>query len=218
MVRVSKNYPPHPNKSFKRPLRLPVKRLPEGPATYGSLTEVRDAAVAGDYVCREWRVDNHLVGAMESGRCRDYDTFAIFANEEQVQAAVRSLENEPGELNLLTGPNWLIKTNRSEIEMITDRGMIGETFFRKADAGPQRGELELAAEFCEASEYLADQGKSFTIITGGDETEAEGTLEQLACVIYSLDVPDHVVSHIDSTRALDGQQFASWGNFDARWT
>jgi phosphatidylethanolamine-binding protein (PEBP) family uncharacterized protein/LysM repeat protein len=40
----------------------------------------------------------------------------------------------------------------------------------------------------------------------------------LTCVLANLDVPARVVSHIDQTRALDGLQEDSWGDYNAQWT
>ena len=37
-------------------------------------------------------------------------------------------------------------------------------------------------------------------------------------VLTELEVPCYVTSHIDSTRALDGQQTDEWDGISARWT
>ena len=38
------------------------------------------------------------------------------------------------------------------------------------------------------------------------------------CVLNALDVPTRVRDHINSTRALDGQQTETWDDLNARWT
>ncbi len=42
--------------------------------------------------------------------------------------------------------------------------------------------------------------------------------EDVNCVLGVLSAPGYVVSHIETTRALDGQQVDEWGEFAARWT
>lgn len=209
--------------SSQEPKQPPAEQVvleDQGPPKFMSAVELRNAAVGAGYVCQDWVLDNAVMGAGESGRCRDYDAFAVFDGEPHVKAAIEWFKGQPGDLFLLTGSNWLIKTNRSEIEMMQGRGLEGDVFSRKDErpAEPVKGALELAAEACESTEHLGDGGKSYSIETGGEESEGTGTLEQLVCVLVRVDVPDHVIAHIDSTRALDGMQTATWGHFSARWT
>ena len=42
--------------------------------------------------------------------------------------------------------------------------------------------------------------------------------DSVACILMHLQAPNHVIAHIDSTRALDGQQTAEWDDLAARWT
>lgn len=65
---------------------------------------------------------------------------------------------------------------------------------------------------------MGDDGDSLTIVAGPEDSNAEFDVADLSCILYGLDVPDHVVSHIESTRALDGQQTDSWDGISARWT
>ena len=37
-------------------------------------------------------------------------------------------------------------------------------------------------------------------------------------VLVALDTPDSVVNRMSNTRALDGMQEATWGDFEATWT
>ena len=80
--------------------------------------------------------------------------------------------------------------------------------------------FETAAEACELVPLLvvADKGKTLTLTTAGKSGASYTDIEDVACVLAQLEVPSYVVSHIDSTRALDGQQTDEWDGISARWT
>lgn len=79
--------------------------------------------------------------------------------------------------------------------------------------------LEDAAEYCEvAGDVLRDDGRSMMLDTMGEDDDAGDGIEVVACVLTELDTPDYVIDHIDSTRALDGQQTDEWDDIEARWT
>ena len=80
--------------------------------------------------------------------------------------------------------------------------------------------FETAAEACELVPLLvvADKGKTLTLTTAGKSGASYTDIEDVACVLTKLEVPSYVVSHIDSTRALDGQQTDEWDGISARWT
>lgn len=65
-----------------------------------------------------------------------------------------------------------------------------------------------------------DAGKSISFDTEGKDDPSTGNddIEDVACVLNALQVPDYVVSHMDSTRALDGTQEDTWESYTARWT
>lgn len=73
---------------------------------------------------------------------------------------------------------------------------------------------------CSSFENMAtaDDGDTLILDTKGKEDSDGLSTEDVACVLNSLDVPDAVLQHIDTTRALDGQQTDSWSGVDARWT
>ena len=80
--------------------------------------------------------------------------------------------------------------------------------------------FERAAEACELAPLLvvADKGATLTLTTAGKSGVSYTDIEDVACVLARLEVPSYVVSHIDSTRALDGQQTDEWDGISARWT
>ena len=80
--------------------------------------------------------------------------------------------------------------------------------------------FERAAEACELAPLLvvADKGATLTLTTAGKSGVSYTDIEDVACVLAKLEVPSYVVSHIDSTRALDGQQTDEWDGISARWT
>lgn len=81
-------------------------------------------------------------------------------------------------------------------------------------------ELEKVAEACDVVGLLEDEGKSITFDTlGKDESGIErGDIFDVGCVTNRLDAPNYVTTHIDSTRALDGQQSDEWDDYEARWS
>lgn len=51
------------------------------------------------------------------------------------------------------------------------------------------------------------------------EEPGSGTVsfDGLTCVLGALDTPTSVIAQMESTRALDGMQSATWGDFKASW-
>ena len=78
--------------------------------------------------------------------------------------------------------------------------------------------FETAAEACELAPVLVVADKGKTLTTAGESGVSYTDIEDVACVLAKLEVPSYVVSHIDSTRALDGQQTDEWDGISARWT
>jgi hypothetical protein len=85
-------------------------------ARYGTVDELRDAAVAAGYECRRWKVDNKVTLAAESGSCSADDVFATFASDGDLQAQLDSFKGTDDMLAEagiepdphLVGPNWII--------------------------------------------------------------------------------------------------------------
>lgn len=80
--------------------------------------------------------------------------------------------------------------------------------------------LAQAAWACpRGSNAIRDGGLSLAFDTPGKDDRGKGDeMTMVACVLAELKAPSHVVSHISSTRALDGQQTDEWDGIKARWT
>ena len=65
---------------------------------------------------------------------------------------------------------------------------------------------------------LADGGRTLIFDTKGSDDAAGHSMTDVACVLRLLLTPQSVISHMDSTRALDGQQTDSWEGINARWS
>ena len=67
---------------------------------------------------------------------------------------------------------------------------------------------------------LADGGKTLTFSGVGKYTSvtSAGNYTDLVCALAVLKVPSFVQTQIDTTRALDGMQKATWGKISAIWT
>lgn len=61
---------------------------------------------------------------------------------------------------------------------------------------------------------VGDAGRTLNITVGG----AYMSDDNLTCLVGELHMPDAVMQHVLSTRALDGQQTDSWPGYTARWT
>ena len=68
------------------------------------------------------------------------------------------------------------------------------------------------------SDAVADQGKTLIFDTKGKDNGKGHDMADVACVLRLLLIPQAVVSHIDTTRALDGQQTDEWEGISARWS
>lgn len=103
----------------------------------------------------------------------------------------------------------------------------GAVIFRPSDqpSGQAEGKEEgapvliAAKEKCSLSEYatVGDGGKSLTLDSGGKE-DFGLVYSDIECILKEVRAPDHVVSEMASTRALDGRQNARWGKMRASWT
>lgn len=63
---------------------------------------------------------------------------------------------------------------------------------------------------------VGDEGRSISMKSEGEETEG-AELSDIVCIFAELDTPDSVINRMDSTRALDGRQTATWDQFSASW-
>jgi hypothetical protein len=79
-------------------------------------------------------------------------------------------------------------------------------------------EISDAAAECDVDGNVGDEGTSISFDTVGDNERNGDDINDLACVLAELDVPDHVLNRMDSTRALDGQVDAEWDDYQAFWT
>lgn len=85
---------------------------------------------------------------------------------------------------------------------------------------PQRTSLERAKDRCAetaSSIRTGDDGKSL-IGNGVGVGAGLGEVADLRCIFRRLEVPDSVIAQLESTRALDGRQEASWDGYTASWS
>ena len=65
---------------------------------------------------------------------------------------------------------------------------------------------------------VGDKGKSVSFDTKGKDDSSGASIDDVACVLGKLNVPDSVVSQMDHTNALQGRQTADWDGFNASWS
>lgn len=66
---------------------------------------------------------------------------------------------------------------------------------------------------------LADDDHTLVLDMVGKEPDSGHlTTDTVSCVLGELRTPQSILARMDSTRALDGMQSASWSDFEATWT
>ncbi|OWU99814.1 hypothetical protein B5D80_28730 [Micromonospora wenchangensis] len=83
-----------------------------------------------------------------------------------------------------------------------------------------KSKLVLATDKCSvvsADARIGDGGNSLTLDGRGEEDSGLAYTD-IVCILNELGAPDHVLSEMDSTRALDGRQSAQWGEIRASWS
>jgi hypothetical protein len=78
--------------------------------------------------------------------------------------------------------------------------------------------VEAAAKTCRLPDSVGDGGYSMTIDTEGEEDYSGDTVRNLWCAVRELDVPDYVISRMETTTSLAGIQNADWADLHASWS
>lgn len=78
-------------------------------------------------------------------------------------------------------------------------------------------ELE-GSESLDAGVEIGDGGHTLSIDMRGEEDFSGVSIENISCILDQLSTPDSIIDQMESTRALDGRQEASWRDLHASWT
>jgi len=66
---------------------------------------------------------------------------------------------------------------------------------------------------------LADDDHTLVVDMAGEEPgSGTETFDGVLCVLDELDVPQSLIARMESTRALDGMQSATWSSYEVTWT
>lgn len=77
--------------------------------------------------------------------------------------------------------------------------------------------LAEAATTCDAG-ALADQDHTLLVDMAGDNAgTGTDTIDGFLCVLAELEAPQAILARMESTRALDGMQSATWSTYEATW-
>jgi PBP1b-binding outer membrane lipoprotein LpoB len=80
------------------------------------IDEVRDAFIDQGGVCN-WDHSDHVTAATASGKCSDQSVIMLFADQEDRDSVVGTLQSfklEDSDLTLLVGENWIINSPEAE--------------------------------------------------------------------------------------------------------
>lgn len=89
-------------------------------ASYGSVTDLRDAVVELGYPCPNWKQDNALTNASSSGTCSNRDVFSVYLDAADLKRQISTLRSvgafDPKTFGapMLAGPNWLLNIEDPE--------------------------------------------------------------------------------------------------------
>jgi hypothetical protein len=103
----------------------------------------------------------------------------------------------------------------------TVAGLTVAALLASGCAGDTVTSLEQAVDECGTSAayiYTADEGRTMIIDHEGEEDAGGASIDELVCVLAMLESPTSVTTQMDSTRALDGRQSASWDVYTATWS
>ncbi len=101
----------------------------------------------------------------------------------------------------------------------TESSVAGRAVPRQADLLNVTTDLNKAYATCGATGTLADDDHTLMVdMQGEDYGSGDATIGDLRCVLEELDVPQSVIGQMDSTRALDGMQTATWDGYSVSWT
>ncbi|GAA1768762.1 hypothetical protein GCM10009747_32200 [Agromyces humatus] len=99
-------------------------------------------------------------------------------------------------------------------------GAVAGPVIATATAALTPSPINGAVQTCDVEDnawiVVGDDGDSVAMQTEGAESSG-ADLTDVVCVLTELDVPDSVVTRMDSTRALDGRQTADWDQLAASW-
>lgn len=83
---------------------------------------------------------------------------------------------------------------------------------------PTTSPLAAAQTTCDAG-TLGDNNHTLIIdMEGKDLGSGTATIDDVLCVLGELEAPQSVLAQMESTRALDGMQSATWSTHKATWT
>jgi len=97
-------------------------------------------------------------------------------------------------------------------------GLYISTFIDRSVPEARFYEAVEACELDDSAEYISVEDDGESLIMASEGTEYYGApIEDIACVLYELDVPSSIVNRFETTRALDGTQTGTWDDFEATW-
>lgn len=93
---------------------------------YGSLADLKEAAVTAGYSCPQWDQDDQVTLAAESGSCSDADVFATYVTDSDLQDQIDQYKENNEMLEesgidastILVGPNWTVSGDEKPVQAL----------------------------------------------------------------------------------------------------
>lgn len=143
------------------------------------------------------------------------------------RASSQLFDVDLGGSNVIYGKNWLINEGEASLrvklqefggqEVNTSDLSVRDKLFAEVLAGLEGDSFSALMAQCSDSPVSAD-ATSISFDTEGEEDLSGDTVFEVYCSLSITGVPDYVFDLIGTTRALDGRQTETWGNFRASWS
>lgn len=138
-----------------------------------------------------------------------------------------------GLLVLVAAAVGLLAINVMNSRAASQRAVEERAAAEQAEADREAAEQQAAAELAALQRLIPtaatlcglpagvvqDGGASIFLDTAGNSSDSgDLSIEQAACVLHALDIPDAIRNQMNSTTAFSGVQSSSWGPFEATWS
>lgn len=113
-----------------------------------------------------------------------------------------------------------LRDERSEVAAEQDSEAIATEAVLESEAARLDGLLTSAFESCGGPEGIevTDAGRTMLFDVEGDDEYSGASIDDLACMLFDLDIPDSTIANMEQTTSMDGRQSDEWDDFGITWS
>lgn len=200
--------------------------------SFASLNELRTEYELLFGPCADYSVREGDIG--EAADC-DSDTVLIYFDDESdlrlnlyssyaFNAGIAKATDSPSKTVFVHGSNWMINASTGKrleiakewngVEVATTDVDAMKELYEEIESRSTTGGMDELVPLC-SKDALSPDGISASFNTG--PLGAVGSIFAF-CALFALQAPDYIFDLIGTTRAIDGRQSETWGDFRAAWT